>query len=382
MKPQPKEIFSVENFGPIKKVEVEFGDLTVLVGPQATGKSIFLQMYKWKYDALHILNYKRSLGFIWPKNVEEMLRLHFGDGVYSLLSEDSKINGSPIELVVDDGKGISSTFENVIYVPANRDLIFSNNWIRHSNTGFLPFDPYVLRTLSGYMEFFLFKRYDKKGRLSSEQKDSAFWDSNPIYYSKEPLIHIEDQQQKLALEMDGNIVVFNDWSTGQKQYLPIATTIDVLKTYDFEGSYFKEKIVVIEEPELGLHPKAIQSFILQIFTLMERGFRIVLSTHSELILETMWVLNQIVENQQDFDVLVPLFETENRPEFLATFQALRGKSFRTFYFDRQNEFGGAISTEISSLDLFSEDPNMANWGGFMNFKDRANAVVAQVNISK
>jgi hypothetical protein len=96
----------------------------------------------------------------------------------------------------------------------------------------------------------------------------------------------------------------------------------------------------------------------------------------------MWVLNQIVENQQDFDVLVPLFETENRPEFLATFQALKGKSFRTYYFDRQSGSNGAISIDISSLDLFSDEPFTANWGGFMNFKDRANAVVAQVNISK
>ena len=34
------------NLGQIKEADVQFGDLTVLVGPQATGKSIFLQLLK------------------------------------------------------------------------------------------------------------------------------------------------------------------------------------------------------------------------------------------------------------------------------------------------------------------------------------------------
>jgi len=36
----PKRI-SVSNLGQIKNADVKFGDLTVFVGPQATGKSIF-----------------------------------------------------------------------------------------------------------------------------------------------------------------------------------------------------------------------------------------------------------------------------------------------------------------------------------------------------
>lgn len=34
----------IKNFGPIGNVEVKFGDLTFLVGPQASGKSLF-----WNY---------------------------------------------------------------------------------------------------------------------------------------------------------------------------------------------------------------------------------------------------------------------------------------------------------------------------------------------
>ena len=33
----------VENFGPIKSVDVSLGDLNILIGPQVSGKSLFLE---------------------------------------------------------------------------------------------------------------------------------------------------------------------------------------------------------------------------------------------------------------------------------------------------------------------------------------------------
>ena len=199
MENRKPETFSLENFGPIKKAEVEFGDLTVLIGPQATGKSIFLQMFKWHYDSQPILNHKRALGFIWPRNVEEMLRLFLGESAKTLISNQSKLKGEPLKLVISDEMGVSATIENIIYVPANRDLIFTNNYIRNSNYGFQPLDPYILSAASGFIEYFLFVRYDKQGKLNSEFKDSSFWGKNSIYYSNDPVVHIDDQQKVFNL---------------------------------------------------------------------------------------------------------------------------------------------------------------------------------------
>lgn len=36
--------FRITIFGPINKVDVQLGDLTILLGPQASGKTLFLQM--------------------------------------------------------------------------------------------------------------------------------------------------------------------------------------------------------------------------------------------------------------------------------------------------------------------------------------------------
>ena len=45
-----RTVLRIENVGQIKKAEIDFGDLTVFVGPQATGKSIALQLLKLLLD--------------------------------------------------------------------------------------------------------------------------------------------------------------------------------------------------------------------------------------------------------------------------------------------------------------------------------------------
>jgi predicted ATPase len=40
----------LKNIGPIKDADIRFGDLTVFVGPQASGKSIALQFLKLVLD--------------------------------------------------------------------------------------------------------------------------------------------------------------------------------------------------------------------------------------------------------------------------------------------------------------------------------------------
>jgi len=44
------DVLELSNIGQIQKARIEFGDLTVLVGPQATGKSITLQLLNGLVD--------------------------------------------------------------------------------------------------------------------------------------------------------------------------------------------------------------------------------------------------------------------------------------------------------------------------------------------
>ncbi len=71
---------TLKRIGPIKKAEVKFGDLTVLVGPQATGKSIFPQFLKLVAD---------------KRNIHEKLRRHGIDGSRISTSQTPRTSRRP-----------------------------------------------------------------------------------------------------------------------------------------------------------------------------------------------------------------------------------------------------------------------------------------------
>ena len=55
----------IESLGPIQQANINFGDLTLFVGPQASGKSILLQMIKLMVDKDHIRRTTEQYGYVW-----------------------------------------------------------------------------------------------------------------------------------------------------------------------------------------------------------------------------------------------------------------------------------------------------------------------------
>ncbi len=68
--------FSIQDFGPIDNVSVDFGDLTILVGPQASGKSIFLETLKLVADRDSIINTLDRYNYIIGHNTEKILNVY------------------------------------------------------------------------------------------------------------------------------------------------------------------------------------------------------------------------------------------------------------------------------------------------------------------
>jgi hypothetical protein len=92
----------VEAFGPIKRADIGFGDLTVLVGPQASGKGLFVQLLKAVEDAGAIRSDLKNYGFDWLHGddpVADYCSLYFGGGMQQLVQEQTTIhrNGRPID---------------------------------------------------------------------------------------------------------------------------------------------------------------------------------------------------------------------------------------------------------------------------------------------
>ena len=73
------ETLNVKSFGPIQDIQVSLGDLTLLVGPQASGKSLFLELFKLVNDHAHILSTLRKYNYILSKSDSKpFLENYFG----------------------------------------------------------------------------------------------------------------------------------------------------------------------------------------------------------------------------------------------------------------------------------------------------------------
>jgi|ERR1019366_548841 DNA repair ATPase RecN len=81
-------ILSIENFGQIRKGSITFADLTVLVGPQASGKSIALQLLKLAIDAGQVQDEMGRYGLDWSAKLNDFLDVYFGEGMHAIWRVD------------------------------------------------------------------------------------------------------------------------------------------------------------------------------------------------------------------------------------------------------------------------------------------------------
>ena len=102
--------FSVKNLGQFADVSVDFGDLTLLVGAQGTGKSVFLQLFKLSQDQDYVKNTMNQFGQDWDKRDKSMLmEAYFGEGIRHMWHNKSHIlrdgkDAAPSPRLPDPGK--------------------------------------------------------------------------------------------------------------------------------------------------------------------------------------------------------------------------------------------------------------------------------------
>ncbi len=126
----------IKSLGPIDNADINFGDLTFFVGPQASGKSILLQMLKLLVDKDIISRTIAQYGFVWGNDTSAILERYFGEGMSAIWGEHTEIHL--------DGKEYSKDFllsdkqnepldllrEELFYIPAQRVICLQNGWPR------------------------------------------------------------------------------------------------------------------------------------------------------------------------------------------------------------------------------------------------------------
>lgn len=378
---------SVKNFGPIKDVNIGFGDLTILIGPQASGKSLFLELFKLVKDHDHIVSTLKKYNYVLGKSHAQSLPdYYFGEGLSSLIKEATKVvadNKDVAKLLTSTAiKSSEELHESVFYVPAQRILSIADG--RPKN--FMEFDmsaPYVLRFFSETLRVFMQGGlgnpdviFPMNLRLESSVKDSI---NSSIFHNGKVILDQTGGQRKMKLSIDGVKLPFMTWSAGQKEFMPLLLAIyclteqasSVVKRDDY-------KWVIIEEPEMGLHPKAIESVIIEVIELMQQGFKVILSTHSPVFIDFAWTLQSLsgMKDKELKKAMCALFNLKPDAKSKSIFNDLSSKSVKVYFFDT-NDGDGVVSADISSLDVMDGNQVISEWGGLSSFASRASEIVSE-----
>lgn len=181
----------------------------------------------------------------------------------------------------------------------------------------------------------------------------------------------------MKLDIDGLHVPFMAWSTGQKEFIPLFLTIYCLQgptTNLIQRDAYNA--VIIEEPEMGLHPRAIISVLQQILDLMQSGYKVIISTHSSVVMEFAWAFNTLRNNSTDFNrAICSLFNVRPESSVGRMLSGIESKTVKAYLFDNNSD-NIVTSTDISRLDVASDVLAESAWGGIAEFSSRVNTTVA------
>ena len=376
------DTISIKNLGVIDTANINLGDFTLFVGEQATGKSTVLQLIKLLVDMELVAGNLLRSNYVW-KNSKHFLELFFGEGGSDIFKENTEViwqgkNYSTIDNFPPKLKDDSDIKypAKVFYVPAQRVLAMQQGWPR-SFESFDVSEPYILKGFSENTRLrleelmqFIDTYYINVSNLS-ELIDKS------IFHGAKIKSDSSLGRKRLIFEIEDNTIPYNSWSTGQREFMPLL--VSVLSLLNPINRWDKIKWVIIEEPEMGLHPQAIQALMVVFMELMSRGYKLIISTHSPVFLELLWAVNYIKKYNGTAEDLADLLSTGKEEYFINLFDSIikQDKQFGTYYFERQSN-GKIKVKDISSLYANSEDDAIANWGGLTSFATKAGEIVSKL----
>lgn len=376
----------ISNLAQIESAQIELGDMTLLTGPQATGKSIFIQLLKLIEDANNIAKSIKRYGYDWDHIWEQFLELYFGEGMSGIWQDDTKISIDGVDLTKDDiEKEIYKTGkpkkEKIFLIPAQRVLTLKGGWPRNFGD-YDSTDPYVVKEFSENIRRLMESGVGKgekpifphDGRLRAVFREKI---DNSIFNGATVRLDKSGFRKRIVLDIDGNKLPFMVWSAGQREFIPLLIGLYWLLPSSKATKKESIEYIIIEEAEMGLHPNAITSLVLLFLELISRGYKVILSTHSPTILDVVWSIRSIKECRADPTLLIKLFNLPNSSDIKKLCkEIIDNKEFNSYYFDKQKS-GKVIVKDISTLDPASDDPIISGWGGLTQFSGVAGDIVAE-----
>lgn len=374
---------SVTRLAQIENANIEFGDLTVLIGPQATGKSIFLQLVKLLLDDQAVIRTLENQSINWGNDLGGLLNVYFGEGMSGICKAATSIqvDSKPRSLkeIAEGRRGRHDRPESIFYIPAQRVLALRDG-ITHPFSDYRAGDPFVLRDFSDKLHQLIQNNFSREAvlfphpkRLKSALKDKI---DKHIFTGMQLESVSRDFQKRMVLNAPGSKnssgLPYLTWSAGQREFTPLLMGLYWLLPPAQKLKRPGIDWVVMEEPEMGLHPDGISTAILLMMELLARNYKVLVSTHSTYILDTIWAIQAIRKHKEKKKFFMELFDLPMNAQTTSIAEGALKKKYKVHYFNR----GGSV-LDISNLDPGSEDEREAGWGGLTDFSSRAADVVGK-----
>src|SRR6266699_3324021 len=371
---------NIQNLGQIKEASLSFGDLTVLVGPQATGKSIALQLLKLMLDAGQVQEEMGKYGLDWEHRLPEFLDVYLGEGMRAVWQEGStsiEWEGKPVDLPQMAKRKRPNKEETLFFIPAQRVLALRDGWPRPF-TDYTPGDPFAVREFSEKLRVLVEQEFGASGDLFPQERRLKREFRELLQQHVFSNFHLKvdkfRSQKRLVLGTGptAESLPYMVWSAGQREFVPLLLGFYWLMPPTKVSTRDDIKWVVLEELEMGLHPRALSVVLLLVLELVARGYRVCLSTHSPQVLDAVWALKHLRENGAKPEALLNIFEAPNSQPMRKLADTVMEKALKVFYFDREN----GRTRDISELDPSAEEEGHSGWGGLSECSGRANRAVA------
>lgn len=374
------ERIKLTSLGPITEADISFGDLTVFVGEQASGKSILLQLVKLVLDAGDITRTLKKHGFDWHEKTEHFLSLYFGEGMEKIWDPTAtkvSVDDEAFELDQVLTKKGRKKAESLFLVPAHRAMTLKDGWPR-AFTDYAIGDPYVVKQFSEQLRLLLEVSlgagadliFPQVGRMNKTIREAI---GENIFGGAQVKLDRSGLRKRIILDVAGSHLPFMVWSTGQREFVPLL--MGLYRAMPSGGKQKKNNLnwIVIEEPEMGLHPQSISILLIILFELLRRGYKVIVSTHSSQLPELIWAIQLLVKWNVDSTYLLKLLDLNVTPfSTKLTKTVFEEKTFRTYYFSPHNEV-----RDISTLDAEDPDEIVSDWGGLTLFSTKVADVISE-----
>ena len=375
-----KQRLVMHNVGPIAEADVTFGDLTVVVGPQATGKSIFLQTLKLVQDRNRIHEVFAHHSVVFNGDPAGFLGGYYGKGMAAAWTDGSALQwqGKSLTLPGFSKPARGKRPESVFFIPAQRVMSLSGG-VTQNFGQFNYGDPFALRYFSDVVHDLVQNEFGAKGELFPQPNRLNADLRRPItehlFGGSKLAIDANDFTKRLVLKVPGHSegLPYTAWSAGQREFTPLLLGLYWLCPGGAVSRRDKVEWVVIEEPEMGLHPQGIATVLLLVLELLRRGYKVVLSTHSPVVLDMVWALREFQALAGTAQDVRDLFDLKATPAMRELAEAALKKDYRVYSFSREGE-----ARDISRLDPAADSAAEAQWGGLVGFSSHTGEVIARV----